>query len=124
MSARYLTATRRPQPCLGSLMRAAMGLVAIVTTLVFAGSAMADGRFYIRGGGFGHGIGMSQYGTYGYALHGKGYRWILAHYYRHITLGKASPNRTVRVLVGTHSAAFAGATRVGNEKIDPGTTYP
>jgi stage II sporulation protein D len=105
-------------------MRVVMGLVAIVTmALAFAGSAMADGSFYIRGGGFGHGIGMSQYGSYGYALHGKDYRWILGHYYQHTTLGKTSPNKIVRVLVGTSSAAFSGATQVGNKKIDPGATY-
>ncbi|MGZ4324742.1 MAG: SpoIID/LytB domain-containing protein, partial [Solirubrobacteraceae bacterium] len=104
-------------------MRAVMGLVAVVTMLVLAGPAMADGSFYIRGGGFGHGIGMSQYGSYGYALHGKDYRWILGHYYQHTTLGKTNPNQIVRVLVGTRSAAFAGATRVGNKKIDPGATY-
>jgi stage II sporulation protein D len=105
-------------------MRVVIGLVAIVTmTLAFAGSAMADGSFYIRGGGFGHGIGMSQYGSYGYALHGKDYRWILGHYYRHTTLGKTNLNKIVRVLVGTSSAAFSGATHVGNKKIDPGATY-
>ena len=35
----------------------------------------------VHGHGFGHGVGMSQYGAYGYAKHGKGYRFILAHYY-------------------------------------------
>ena len=33
---------------------------------------------YISGGGYGHGIGMSQYGAYGYALHGWTYQQILA----------------------------------------------
>ena len=35
----------------------------------------------VKGHGFGHGVGMSQYGAYGYAKHGKGYRFILGHYY-------------------------------------------
>ena len=26
----------------------------------------------VKGGGFGHGVGLSQYGAYGYAKHGKG----------------------------------------------------
>ena len=34
--------------------------------------------------------GMSQYGAYGLARHGRGYRSILAHYYRHTHVGKAS----------------------------------
>ncbi|HLO04077.1 MAG TPA: sporulation protein SpoIID, partial [Symbiobacteriaceae bacterium] len=33
------------------------------------------------GGGWGHGIGMSQYGAYGMALQGKTYREILTYYY-------------------------------------------
>ena len=79
-------------------MRAVVGLVAIVTmTLAFAGSAMADGSFYIRGGGFGHGIGMSQYGSYGYALHGKDYRWILAHYYTDTSLGTTDTSRIIQI---------------------------
>ena len=41
--------------------------------LVLAAPAAADGTFQIDGGGDGHGIGMSQYGSYGYALHGKSY---------------------------------------------------
>jgi stage II sporulation protein D len=104
-------------------MRGVIGLLAVVASLALAGAAMADGSFFIRGGGFGHGIGMSQYGSYGYALHGKDYRWILGHYYQHTTLGKTNPSKIVRVLVGTRSAAFAGATRVGNKKINPGATY-
>ena len=39
-------------------------------------------RHVVRGAGFGHGIGMSQYGAYGYALEGSGYEAILAHYYQ------------------------------------------
>ncbi len=66
---------------------------------------------------------MSQYGAYGYALHGKDYRWILAHYYQGTKLGKIDPNRTVRVLIATRSAAFSGATRAGNKKLDPAKTY-
>src|SRR5438270_4038459 len=81
MSARYLTATRRPQACLGHLMRGLIGLGAVLATLAFATTALADGNFYIRGGGYGLGIGMSQYGCYGFALHGEDYSWILVHYY-------------------------------------------
>ncbi|MGZ4250910.1 MAG: SpoIID/LytB domain-containing protein, partial [Solirubrobacteraceae bacterium] len=98
-------------------------LIGLVLALALPASAGAASEFFIRGGGDGHGIGMSQYGSYGFALHGKDYRWILGHYYQHTTLGNADPNKIVRVLVGTHSAAFAGATRVGNKKINPSATY-
>jgi stage II sporulation protein D len=95
-----------------------------------AGGARAASRFYIRGGGDGHGIGMSQYGAYGYALHGADYRSILAHYYQGTQLGTISPQRTVRVLLATGSASFSGATvaaggtgATARLRLDPATTY-
>ena len=35
-----------------------------------------------RGRGFGHGVGMSQWGAHGLALKGADFREILRHYYR------------------------------------------
>ncbi len=54
--------------------------------------------FLFSGHGWGHGIGMSQYGAWGYALHGYGYQEILAHYYPGTTIGPAQTN-LVRVLL-------------------------
>jgi stage II sporulation protein D len=47
----------------------------------------------VRGAGFGHGVGMSQYGAYGQALQGREYRQILAHYYTDTELA-AMPRST------------------------------
>ena len=66
---------------------------------------------------------MSQYGAYGYALHGWTYQQILAHYYTGTTLGQTNPAQTVRVLLGSGSAAFAGAAHVGNKSLNPSLTY-
>jgi hypothetical protein len=68
--------------------------------LSFAVPATADAavRHVIRGAGFGHGIGMSQYGAYGYALEGAQYPGILAHYYKGTRLSTA-PDQPVRVLL-------------------------
>ena len=52
----------------------------LVVLALGASSAQAASTFYITGAGDGHGIGMSQYGAYGYALHGWNYGLILAHY--------------------------------------------
>ena len=41
------------------------------------------------GHGYGHGVGLAQWGAYGYALHGWTYDRILAHYYTGTTLGPA-----------------------------------
>jgi stage II sporulation protein D len=85
--------------------------------------AQAASTFYIRGGGDGHGIGMSQYGAYGYALHGASYPAILGHYYQGTTLGATDPARIVRVLLRTGSASFSGATKAGATSLQPGQTY-
>src|SRR5438067_1311082 len=61
--------------------------------------------FSIVGRGFGHGVGMSQYGAQGFALHGWDYRRILAHYYPGTTLARAGEAR-VRVLVRDEAASL------------------
>lgn len=53
--------------------------------------------FYGRG--FGHGVGLSQYGARGRALAGQDAATILGHYYAGTTLGAADPTRLVRILV-------------------------
>ena len=79
--------------------------------------------FYIQGGGNGHGVGMSQYGAYGYALHGSSYQAILAHYYQGTSLQSTNPDRLVRVLLQTGSASFSGATKAGAKTLTASKTY-
>jgi SpoIID/LytB domain protein len=52
----------------------------------------------LTGHGFGHGIGLSQVGAYGYATH-FGWSWdqILAHYYGGTALGATDPNQILGV---------------------------
>src|ERR1700709_1393350 len=96
---------------------------ATATALCLAPTARASVNWAVRGHGFGHGVGVSQYGAYGYALHGKDYRFILAHYYQGTAIGKTDPHHVVRVLLNTGQAAFAGATRAGGKKLNPSLTY-
>jgi stage II sporulation protein D len=86
--------------------------------------AEAATRFTVRGAGFGHGVGMSQWGAYGYATHGATYDEILAHYYTGTALGTQAPG-TVRVLLqaSTAVAHFSGARSAGGRSLDPGKTY-
>jgi SpoIID/LytB domain protein len=90
-----------------------------------AGPADAAKRFTIRGAGFGHGVGMSQYGAMGYASHGWDYRRILGHYYTDTSLGVLKEPRTVRVLLQSvsGSAAFSGATRAADRRLSRRATY-
>jgi stage II sporulation protein D len=46
------------------------------------GAPAPETTLTITGGGYGHGVGMSQWGAYGLALLGKSYTDILAHYYQ------------------------------------------
>jgi stage II sporulation protein D len=76
---------------------------AILTALGLAAPAghaaqPAAPAFFVAGHGWGHGVGMPQYGAYGYALHGWSYDEILAHYYPGTSLGEA-PLKRVRVLL-------------------------
>ena len=103
------------------LVRAALALAAVA--LGSPAVANAASTFFIRGGGDGHGIGMSQYGAEGYAQHGRSYKFILAHYYQGTSLGHTDPRQVVRVLLGTGSAAFAGATAAAGQQLDPSATY-
>lgn len=48
-----------------------------------------EGRLELRGRGFGHGVGMCQWGAIGRARAGRGYREILRHYYPGTELVKA-----------------------------------
>ena len=61
------------------------------------------------GHGWGHGLGLSQWGAYGYALHGLAYDKILGHYYPGTTLGTAVVS-TVRVLVASRQKVTLAST--------------
>src|SRR6478672_540996 len=75
-----------------------IGLAVILAALAVPAAAPAGTVFLLDGRGWGHGVGMSQWGAEGYARHGYGYRQILAHYYPHTHIGIAKP-RDVRVLL-------------------------
>jgi stage II sporulation protein D len=87
--------------------------------------AEASVGWVVHGRGFGHGVGMSAYGAYGYAKHGKGYRFILGHYYLGTSLGTLEKTRVVRVLLGIEGGdvGFSGATSACGLKLDPQRSY-
>jgi stage II sporulation protein D len=105
-------------------------LLALVAALLCAGgataaSARAQVSWVVHGHGFGHGVGMSAYGAYGYALHGKGYKFILGHYYQGTSLGTIEGPNVVRVLLSTSSGdvTFSEATSACHTKLEPTRTY-
>jgi stage II sporulation protein D len=102
-----------------------LSIVTALGCLALAAPAAASTQMTIRGAGFGHGVGMSQYGAYGYAQQGAGYAEILAHYYSGTALGTTDTSQLVRVLLQTTSgaAAFSGAEHAGARTLDPLKTY-
>ncbi len=74
-------------------------------------SVPGEALFVISGRGWGHGVGMSQYGAYGMANAGRTYDQILAHYYTGTELGPA-PTTDVRVLLVESAPATTIASTV------------
>jgi stage II sporulation protein D len=77
---------------------AAAALPAVPASGAAKQAVLTKPTFVIKGRGWGHGVGLSQWGAYGLARRGVGYDRILAHYYRGTTLGPA-PVSKVRVLL-------------------------
>ena len=48
-----------------------------------------DGQVKMRGRGYGHGVGMSQWGAYAMAKAGKTAQEIVMHYFRGVTIDRA-----------------------------------
>lgn len=48
-----------------------------------------DGQVYMSGKGYGHGVGMSQWGAYAMAKEGKTAQQIVTHYFAGVAIGKA-----------------------------------
>jgi stage II sporulation protein D len=91
-------------------MRRPLALLLVIAAAGAAPSAQARAlapagpspTFVVTGHGWGHGVGMSQYGAYGYAQHGFTYPQIVAHYFPGTKLGTATGK--VRVLLSSGTA--------------------
>src|SRR5918994_3227192 len=93
--------------------RVLLVLVLCAAALVPAATAAPAAKpvFVVSGHGWGHGVGMGQWGARGYALRGHRYGWILAHYYPGTRLERTSVAR-VRVLL----ARNAQDVRIGSKR--------
>ena len=105
-------------------MRRILGLSLLALLGLVPATADAAVRHVVRGAGFGHGIGMSQYGAYGFSLEGRDYDDILAHYYKGTRLSRA-PGRPVRVLLQPNDPYIRvrGAVSVDGVELRRSRTY-
>src|SRR5204863_357371 len=71
--------------------------------------------FVLGGGGYGHGVGMSQYGAQAQALAGRSATTILATYYRGTKLTTAHDNADIRVQVLGSRASTRITTSAADE---------
>jgi len=100
-------------------------LTVVAALALLAVPAQGASRLVVRGAGFGHGVGMSQYGAYGFAQRGSGHAAILRHYYTGTQIGRLSGLVTVRVLLRSaprmRLRGIAGVA--GGRRLDPALTY-
>lgn len=71
-----------------SELRIALGSTKMRSTLLTSLTTQANGSVYMAGKGYGHGVGMSQWGAYGMAEEGKNAEEIISHYFRNVDFQK------------------------------------
>lgn len=93
--------------------RSAVALAGALTTAALAVPALAHADVRIDGHGWGHGVGLSQYGAFGYASReNRDFGFIVGHYYPGTRIAGAAPAR-MRVRLRTGSGQrVSGATLV------------
>ena len=99
-------------------------MLAAVLGIAALTAPAAEAAWTINGRGFGHGVGLSQYGAFGFAEQGRSYKEILDHYYARTELGRARGER-IRVLLGSGdgSVGFGGAAKACGRKLNPAKRY-
>lgn len=75
-------------PVNAARLRISLGSTIMRSTLI-APPVVRDGQIHLTGRGYGHGVGMSQWGAYNLAQLGKSAEEIILHYYRDLSLTKA-----------------------------------
>lgn len=68
--------------------------MSMIPSACFSVSAGANGHYTLSGGGFGHGIGFSQYGADKLAKAGSSYKDIIGYYYKDVTVVDISSVRS------------------------------
>lgn len=84
--------------------------LALVAGLIGPLPAQAAESWRLGGSGFGHGVGMSQYGAYVQAAEGRSARAILEHYFRGSVVAGVTDSADIRVNLVHSAASFRTAT--------------
>lgn len=99
--------------------------VLVVVALAQPAPAAAARTWVVHGAGYGHGVGMSAWGAYGFAKHGRRAGEILHHYYSRIRIEPAGRRPPVRVLltVDPGDASFTGAKAACGRRLESRRRY-
>ena len=92
---------------------ASLAVAVLAATASAATPAVPRPVFVLDGGGWGHGVGMSQWGAYGQAVKGRAYSDILSTYYPGTTLEQADASHCARA----RRAGREGAPGVVQERV-------
>src|SRR5688572_20821656 len=99
----------------------------VFTTLAVGSVAHAADSFRFYGSGYGHGIGMSQWGAYGLANEGWSYQRILTHFYSRTSVVESSTlPRRVRAALTRRRRTLHLTAKTGPVLLwldDPGTSF-
>jgi stage II sporulation protein D len=103
--------------------QAMLGVGVLLVAMLPAGARGAE-RWTLRGAGWGHGVGMSQWGAYGFARKGRSYREVLGHYYTGTRVARGGKS-VVRVLLQANrsSVVFTGANRTSGRRLKQQSVY-
>ena len=85
-SGRALTLNVDGQPVNAASLRIALGSTKMRSTMLTSLTLGQNGSVHMAGRGYGHGVGMSQWGAYGMAEAGKSAQDIVTHYFRDVTV--------------------------------------
>jgi stage II sporulation protein D len=108
------------------LMRRLFLLVLVLAALSFASAASAKTIFVVWGRGWGHGVGMSQWGAFGMASQGSNYKDILGHYYTGTSVEPRTTPPVSVLLTSGRSAVLIGSAspfKVGTQTHDLGEAH-
>jgi stage II sporulation protein D len=108
----------------GSRRRWRAAIVALALVFAVPAASADAAKWKVTGKGWGHGIGLSQWGAHGFAKKGKDWQQILHHYYRQTEIG-TTDGANIRVLLesGGPSVDFTEASRACGVDLDPAKTY-
>jgi stage II sporulation protein D len=109
-------------------MRISSRLLALLIFTLFTPSPIVNAAstvpatFSFQGAGYGHGVGMSQYGARGQALEGKSAIDILRYYYSYVTVEPMVDNQMMRVNIGhtLNSFSIKNVSKLGQVQIFEG----